>query len=297
MVEEEKKILFKIDSLCETMPPKFRYYNELEAIFSRRVEITKQELPLERKIIESLIERHFYYIEILQLNLAIKAINTGQKLTGSAPFPSLYFQRNAHYLVGAFSLLNMGLTNQATAILRTIFETILESYLIILNLCVSDLPQNITQELTEGEKGTSLSELISKNKVSNLSEEENKLFKKIKHLAPRIIRQTLYTKEKKEQIDKFYAVLSEMSHPTITGMMSEIEYNLNDIKDKMKLLLALGATNLIVISEAHFLELPQEEKVKTDELLNVIFCHLKAVPDLIPDKEKHKKKLKISLNH
>ncbi len=73
----------------------FRIYSELDDIFNTRKQIVNQKFPSEIKLIEEIIERHFNYIELLNLKLASNAVRTGVQMTGTDPFPNLYFQRNS----------------------------------------------------------------------------------------------------------------------------------------------------------------------------------------------------------
>lgn len=275
------------------MTTKFRFYPELNLIFETRIQIVNQKFPLEIKLIESMIERHFHYIEVLNLNLAANAIKAGTQMTGTEPFPALYFQRNSHYLFGSFSLIRQGLTNQATALLRTVFETILETYIILLDLKIEDLHEKYLKGISEEQKTIKISQLLFDYKMEQLEGENEVLFKKLNYLNPAMIRHLLYSEERQKEINKFYKNLSTMSHANITGMMSEIEFNENDILDKIKLLLSLGIANLIVISEAHFKDIEHPEKLATDKLIYTLEGYLGSLPDLIPDKIEHRDKLHI----
>jgi len=252
-----------------------RSFQEIESIFNKRIELTSSTHQEEILLVKELLTRSFYYIDLIHQKLAETSIATDKKINIQQALPNLYFQRNVHYLYGMFELCTRGLTNQAIALARVVFETILETYACLLDAECADL--------------------IFKRETDTLSEEDIKKLKKLDYLGPKIIRNRLFTDEKRKNTEKFYKQLSKISHPGIEGLSSEVDFNANDTQDKLRAILTLGTSNIIVVSEAYYSAIPQDEMKKTDILLNRVFKSLQFIPTLVPDKPDLLTKLKIKL--
>lgn len=251
-------------------------YNEINKKFENREELISLDFHKETVLIKEIIEESFHFHEILNDLIRAKFKETGKKLDGPEAILHFLFSRNNHYLIASYTLALKGLNNPSYTILRSVYETILHSYML---------------HLTDEE-----AKLFFKFETNQLtSEEERKVNRKYQRFAPRIIRKLLYEGQKLDKIKKFYEHVSISAHPSIKHAMGDFGYDKETTKDHFYLLLSLGIANIIAFSEVYFDSIKPTVAKELEELIKRVALELEAYPDLIPNKPKYKDKLKLEI--
>lgn len=253
-----------------------RPFGQLDNIFNSRQRLINQQFSEDLALVKETIEQSFYLLDLIETRLAGEAITTGEKLSGPKALLPIIYGNNCHFLIASYKLVLQGLNNPARATLRSVFEGILQIYLL---------------HLTKRE-----AELFYKKDIGQLTaDEEKEVKRKFNWLSPNKIREILYTEQTGKQMFKFYSVLSDSAHPSIKGRSSDIDYNENITKDNLFLILDLGFANLIAISEVYSDKMDEHEKQETDTILNKIVKRIESIPNLVPDAQTFQGKIKIKL--
>jgi hypothetical protein len=256
---------------------KRRKYVEIDASFQTRKELTLKNHANKIDIYKDTIELLFYLSDILNARIYEDTKVSGKPLSGPKALIPILYDRNNHYLIAAYKLTSNCLINPAYLNLRVVFETIAKMYLL---------------HLTGKE-----ADLFYKSQLSALSVNEEEEFKsKYRWLGPKTVRNTLYSDEKKLQINDFYKQISNSAHPSIKSAMSDFEYRDETVTDALHLTLALSSANMIVIHETYFDKFNEEEETEITNTLVKIAKELGGfMIDMIPNNPNLKKKPKIVL--
>ena len=256
---------------------KRRKYVEIDALFQARKELTLKNHANKINIYKDTIELLFYLRDILNARIYEDTRVSGTPLSGPKALIPILYDRNNHYLIAAYKLTSNCLINPAYLNLRVVFETIAKMYLL---------------HLTEKE-----ADLFYKSQLDELGEEEKKEFKSYyRWLGPKIIRNILYSDEKKRLIDEFYGLISNSAHPSIKCAMIDFDYRDETVTDALHLTLALSCANIIAIHETYFDKFNEEDVTEIINTLDKIAIELGGfMIDMIPNNPNLKKKPKIVL--
>ena len=256
---------------------KKRKYVEIDGLFQARKELTSKNHTNKINIHKDTIELLFYLRDILNARIYEDVKVSGQSFSGPKALIPILYDRNNHYLIAAYKLTSNCLINPAYLNLRVVFETIAKMYLL---------------RLTEKE-----ADLFYKSQLNELSVSEKKEFEgKFRWLGPKIIRNLLYSDEKKRLIDEFYEQISNSAHPSIKSAMIDFEYRDETVTDALDLTLALSCANMIAIHETYFNKFNDDEVTEIINTLDKIAKELGGVMiDIIPNNPNLKKKPKIIL--
>ena len=251
---------------------KRRKYVEIDTLFQTRKELTLNNHVNKINIYKDAIELLFYLRDILNVKIYESAKSSGQPLSGPRALIPILYDRNNHYLIAAYKLTSNCLINPAYLNLRAVFEAIAQMYLL---------------HLTEKEGN-----LFYKSQLNELNKEEKKEFRyEFKWIGPKIVRNILYSDEKKHQIDMFYKEISNSAHPSIKSAMNDFGYRDETVTDALDLILALSCANMIVINETFIDEFNEEVVIEIGNTLGIIGKELGGfMIDMIPNNPKLKKK-------
>lgn len=174
------------------------------------------------------------------------------------------FTRNVSYLIASHKLMLLGLNNPSKSTLRTVMEGITQIYLVYSTKIEA--------------------ELIYKKELDILTDDEINIFKnKYKYMPPREVRKLLYTGEKKIKIDTLYNEISNASHPTIKGIMSDIQLSDGPTNDTIYVILAFGMANIIAFLEVYSDKLDENTIENSAKLLDKCAKKCGGVVDLVPN--------------
>lgn len=251
-------------------------YDEIIKKLENRKDQISIDFHKETVLIKEIIEESFYLHGIINEIHRTNFDRTGIKLDGPEALLHFLFHRNNHYLIASYKLALKGLNNPSYAILRSVFETILHSYML---------------HLTDEE-----AKLFFKFETNQLtSKEEREVNSKYQRFAPRIIRKLLYEGQKLEQIFEFYKVISTSTHPSIKHAFEDMVYDKETTEDLLWLLLSLGIANIMAFGEVYFDSIKPTIAKELEELIKRVALELDAYPDLIPNKPEYKDKLKLEI--
>lgn len=249
-------------------------YGEINEKLKNRKDIISVNFFKETVLIEEIIEESFYLSKIIDNRILTKVKKTGRKLYGPKALPPTLFKRNNHYLIASYKLALDGLNNPCGLILRSVFETILQLYLV-----------HLTREEAR---------LFYKKEVNKLTPvEEKEVKKKYQYFKPKFIRELLYEGDKLDQHIKFYEALSISAHPSIKQAYGDFSYKEENTKDNLWLIMMLGCANIIAFGEIYHKLLESSVAQNLEELIKRIALELESYPDLIPNKPEYKRKLKL----
>ena len=256
---------------------KRRKYVEIDTPFQTRKELALRNHANTINIYKDTIELLFYLGDILNAMIYEDVKVSGQSFSGHKALIPILYDRNNHYLIAAYKLTSNCLINPAYLNLRVVFETIAKMYLL---------------HLTETEAN-----LFYNSQLGKLSANEKKDFTgKFNWLGPSIVRNILYSGEKKRQINEFYRQISNSAHPIIESAMIDFYYRDETVTDALHLTLALSCANMIAIHETYVDKFNGEAVTEIRNTLDKITKELGGfMIDMIPNNPNLKKKPMIVL--
>jgi hypothetical protein len=191
-----------------------------------------------------------------------------KKLPNYQAFVSVYYKRNIIYLQSSHALACIGFIDPSSNLNRTVFETILRSYLFVV----------------EHEEADRYFQVID-----TAEEESYKIKKGVTYL-----RGKMYSPKTSEQLRNLYKELCISAHPNIKGAALDYpEYLPHRIEDNLKMIQSLTYGNIQVMAECFldFLSSLTRKIIKAS--MERIASTLKAVPTLEPDKDSYSEKIRL----
>jgi hypothetical protein len=198
-----------------------------------------------------------------QLRDAVTTNWGSKELPPYQQFVSIYFFRNLVYLQGAYLLACEGSCGPSRDLQRTAYEMIMRSYLFIAD------KKEATLMYSHVEGDAKSRDILRKRK-----------FYPIEPLISK-----MYSPASKKAHKKLFGELSRFSHPTIQGAILDLNYNAENVKDCLNMILALTYSAIQVLSEGFYNLLTQQLKVTVKETMERIADVLKFVPVIEPDKK------------
>jgi hypothetical protein len=189
---------------------------------------------------------------------------TKTHLTGSGAINDLYQIKIIHNFSAHQDLLKNGIVLGSYLHLRTIYESIIKTYL------------GITQEEL-GELNFKMETIFKDEKTSAAEKKEIwKRFIEHEYLRPNYIERTIYDGDQLIGVRKFYRMISSISHPSISSLASCFEYKPETFIDSIKLGIGLTSSNFILL-----LELNKKKIAK--KYVKKMFALSKKYPYFIPE--------------
>lgn len=191
-------------------------------------------------------------------------------VTGSPAITQLYFLKILHFFMAHYTLMKEGMIMASYSPLRTIHETILKSYLCIIDPNMGEI--NYKYEL-----GNSLPE-----------NERLKIEKKMgsmKYLSMSYVEPKLYSESIRKDARKFYNEICALVHPSIKSLGCCFEIKEQTFLDSAKLGVGLSACAFTLLFEIHWNYIrPSYKKrfLKMSEAYPSLIPE--GIPHLVPDK-------------
>jgi len=250
------------------------------------------------------IETSLSYSWLLQGRIMKLLSNTGE-LPPYKQFINVYYLRNIHYLTSAF---NSAIINQCSSsrdLQRTIFETIVRGYLMIVDNSVANkmyifIVANNKDKTIRRKDNSMLKKImptlidpyfsfvdnfINKNRINNnlynLIKEDIEKYWLFKNNASLI-----YDKRLEKGYNKLYEHLSPFSHPSITGSWRDVSYSKTEIEDCLKTISMLIYSNLQMFIESFDVIDDEPAKRITYDTFYTIANTLEYIPNIEPNKDK-----------
>jgi len=198
----------------------------------------------------------------------VKASWGMKKLPNHQVFVSIYYKRNVIYLQSSHALTCIGFLDPSSNLNRTVFETILRSYLFIVKQEEADEYFQV---------------------IGTVEEELYKIRKGVAYL-----RKKLYSPKTGEQLRNLYKILCISAHPDIKGAALDYpEYIPHRIEDNLKMIQYLMYGNIQIMAECFidFLSPSTRKLIKTS--LEGIASTLKSVPVFEPDKYSYSERIRL----
>ena len=186
-------------------------------------------------------------------------------------FVSIYFLKNMAYLRGAYMLALEGSCGPSYDLQRTAYETILRSYLFIVDRSEAELMYSYLEGNAEARK----------------------ILRKRKFYPIKFLRSKLYNPSSKKSHKEIFEELSFFSHPTIQIAISDLLYSSKNVEDSLKMILALTYGTVQVLVEGFFDLLDERIKTTAKETLEKIADFLKEVPLFEPDQKRWSSKIRL----
>lgn len=182
-----------------------------------------------------------------------------------------YFRRNIVYLYSSYILGSMGFSHPSISLQRTVYETILRSYLFIVDPKEGDLYYSKLQ-----------------------TDEEEKFLRKRKFYGHSYLSDKLFTPKTKDKHRTFYNKLCVSAHAEIRGLLKDFpDYIEKEIEDRLKTILNLAYGNMQMMAEAFLDLLDISLKGIIKEILKGIIELTKSKPLFEPDKDIYFSKLRL----
>lgn len=200
--------------------------------------------------------------------------NEGSKYRPRILIPPL-FAKNLFFLIAAYKLMLLGLNNPSNSTLRTVLEGITQIYLI---------------HATKNE-----AELIYKSEMDILTDSEKIILKKkYKYMSPGMVRDLLYTGEKKRMMDNLYSGMSNVSHTSIKGLITDMELTDDFTNDTIYVILAFGTANIIAFLEVYSDRIDENIIENSKKLLDKCAKAHGSVVDFVPNQPSILEKLTLA---
>ena len=196
-----------------------------------------------------------------------------KELPPSQKFVSIYFIRNIMYLRGAYLLACGSLCEPSRNLQRTVTETIMRSYLFLVNPREANLMDSLI-------KGT-------------IKPEDRDFLRHRKYWSFKFLLGELYTKEIRKSFKKILHRLSRSSHASIMSAFTDLKYSSQSVEDCLSMILALSYHNIQIIAEGFLGLLDDNFKDSTRKVLKEIADLQREITPFEPDKEKYSKKIKL----
>lgn len=188
-------------------------------------------------------------------------------------FASIYFIKNMTYLRAAYLLASEGSCGPSLDLQRTIHETILRGYLFIVN----KKEANRLYSFIEG----------------TISKEEKDVLRKRKFYPFDYLVNQLYDPKSRKSHKKFFKLLCRYSHPSISGVMADIRYSKEGVKDCLKTILALAYGTIQMMAEGFFDFLDSDLKNIIRQSLKEIADFLGEIPIFEPDQNRWTSRIRL----
>ena len=200
--------------------------------------------------------------------------NEGSKYRPRILIPPL-FAKNLFFLIAAYKLMLLGLNNPSNSTLRTVLEGITQIYLI---------------HATKNE-----AELIYKREMDILTDDEKIILKKnYRYMSAGMVRDLLYTGEKKRMMDDLYNGMSNVSHPSIKGLITDMELTDDFTNDAIYVILAFGTANIIAFLEVYSDRIDENIIENSKKLLDKCAKAHGGVVDIVPNQPSILEKLTLT---
>lgn len=206
-----------------------------------------------------------------ELGAILKTKWGDKELPSYQQFVSIYFFRNMVYLRGAYLLACEGSCGPSSDLQRTAYETILRSYLFMVDKSEADL----LYSYLEG------------------NAKARKILRKRNFYPINFLRSELYAPSSRKLHKKIFEELSRFSHPTIQGAMLDLQYSSKNVEGSLKMILALTYGTVQMLVEGFFDLLDARLKATAKETLEKIADFLKVVPLFEPNQERWSSKIKL----
>lgn len=208
-----------------------------------------------------------------ELETTIKTNWGAKELPPHQQLVSIYFFRNMTYLRAAYLLACEGSCGASRDLQRTIYETILRGYLFIVDENEAKLFYNYIER--------------------KIDPKEEKALRNRKFYPFEFLLGKLYTPESGKFNRRIFHELSRFSHPSIRGVLLDLQYSENSIEDCLKMILGLMYGTVQMMTEGFFELLDDCIKNTIKETLENIASFLNEVPLFEPDQEKFSSKIKL----
>lgn len=223
------------------------------------------------KVYYELIHLMHLIIQDVTRKRATELKKTKTYISGSPAISHLYILKILHFFIAHYNLMKSGTIMASYAPLRTIYESILKTYLGIIEPKLGDL--NYQNEM--------------KNSLS--IEEKEELHKKMKSkqfLKTSFIEIKLYSEDTRKSARNFYKEICEFVHPSIKSLACCYELKEETFIDSGKLGIGLTLSAFILIFELHEDYIRKSYKKRFLKLsANYPTLIPEGVPHLIPDKK------------
>jgi len=196
-----------------------------------------------------------------------------KELPPNQQWVSVYFFRNLTYLRAAYLLAREGSCGPSSNLQRTAYETILRSYLFI----VDEKEARLYGSLIEG----------------TIKREEKETLRKRKYYPLHFLLEKLYIPKSRKSHRKIFHTLSRFSHPSIRGVFLDVKYSEKQIEDCLKVILALIYGTIQMMAEGFFELLDDRIKDTIKSTLENIASFLHEVPLFEPDREELSSKIRL----
>lgn len=196
----------------------------------------------------------------------------GKQLSSQKSFVWAYFRRNILYLQSGYLLVVEGFSNPCSCLHRTVYETILRSYLFITT------PKEATQYYS-----------VLKTK------KEEEFLKKRRYYGHSYLLKHLYRPESQAKLKALYKMLCQSAHAEIKGLLLDFPaFQGTTLEDRLKVTLYLSYGNIQLIAENFFVCLNDNLRNLMKSLMKEIVTSLgNLVPKLEPDKDTLSKMIKL----
>ena len=165
----------------------------------------------------------------------------------------------------------MGFSHPSISLQRTAYETILRSYLFIVNPKEADLYYSNLQ-----------------------TDEEERFLRKRRFYGHSYLSNALFKPKTKDKHRTFYKKLSISSHAEIRGLLKDFPYYIEkEIEDKLNTILNLAYGNIQMVTEEFLDLLDIAIKRIIKEILKGIIELTKSKPLFEPDKDVYSSKLRL----
>ena len=201
-----------------------------------------------------------------------KVREKGEVLPPSHAFVSAYFRRNMVYLHSSYILGSMGFSHPSISLQRTVYETILRSYLFIVNPKEANLYYSKLQ-----------------------TDEEEKFLRKRRFYGHSYLINELFKPKTKDKHRTFYKKLSISAHAEIKGIFLDFpDYREKEIEDRLRTILSLAYGNIQMMAE-EFLDLLDIalKRIIKEVLKEIVESLERKIPLFEPDKDVYFSKLRL----
>ena len=221
-------------------------------------------------------------------------------------FISTYFMRNIIYLYSAYECAYMGNTMPSYNLQRTVLETIIKSYIYIVDEKVADKCYITTASYLDSSdryRNYFIHKIIDKNNLEKFFIDcSKKIIKdKIKESdRTGLIRKINYYSKFENNVDllynddlkndwmNLYGRICKAAHPSVDGVYSDLLLNLNKVKECLEFVLILCYMNMVIFLEIFYDDADDKLKEIYKSQLQKIHYTLNKVPSFVPNKKEHK---------
>lgn len=247
-----------------------KHLNMMNKEYNNREKIVRKQFSEQLSLCDEGMDVYLSLVSNIEYSLATDAIKSGKTLSGVPALKPLHLHRDSLYLFSSKELLESGQTQSGYSLLRSVFEDILLLY--YLEICSSVDAHYFYLFEMHDKKHPALSPL-----------QEKEIQKKYQYFSPKYFRNYLYSPAKCSQIADFYHGISKKSHPSINGLLGQIESRSDELNDALNLWLCLCAAN-ILIAHSVFEDVLSSDTKKNDLAFLRKTIQKQCVADLAPNR-------------